>query len=1154
MRARLLSSDAIIAMVGHEAFARGMVYANNGNVTDVRIDAQQLAVTGQVLGGGRRRYQVRVQLVDAGEHTGHRSTCTCPVVRDCKHAAAVLIVARASLGTAAQATRPEWEQLVTRMVRETPVPSPAVAEVGLELAVDAGRVYGEFTSAPRLLMRPVRRGNRDRWVYSGVSWSDLDYPSDAWSDDVRELLLQLRAAAGSAARFSSPRSAWLALDDASTMIWWLLATAGRAGLTLVGEKGGRPTVLTERVAIRLELATADDGGLRGTVGLPTDLLEPSGLFEAVPDVESGQHPGPAFGLLGNPAHGAYWLAAPTTPEGPRDLVLARLVHPLPTELHRLVQQQATIQVPPEDRERFLADYLPALRRAVPVVSDDPALVLPEAPVPELVLRVGFRPEHRVRLDWTVRYRRSEQGGAEEPEQRFGIDESPAGSSGLRDPVAEHDLLAALDLPYGELPQLADPDVPRRPAAHALLGGSHAAQFVHDVLPRLIEQGVVVETDGEVVDYRPAANDPEITVSTTATEASDWFDLHVLVRIDGEPVPFDELFVALSTGAEFLVLETGVYVSLDNPVLDRLRELIEEARLLQDRDGQGSQLRINRFQTALWDELTQVAVVMGQADAWQQAVRALAVPAPSSADSAAADSTATDSTAAGERPVALPVGLEADLRPYQRDGYGWLVSLWRHRLGGILADDMGLGKTVQTLAMIAYAREREPDAAPFLVVAPTSVVTTWASEAASFVPGLKVRTVTRSRAKKGRPLTEEFAAGDIVVTSYALLRLDHQAYAAQQWSGLILDEAQFVKNHRSKTYQAARLVPARLKLAITGTPVENSLLDLWSMLSLTAPGLFPSAERFSDYYLRPIERDGSSLRLAQLRRRIAPLVLRRTKDLVAAELPPKQEQVLQVPLQPKHARIYQTHLQRERQKVLGLLDDLDDNRFTILRSLTLLRQLALDPALVDESHDGGVASKTELLLELLREVVGEGHRALVFSQFTSYLRRVEARLAEAGLRTVYLDGGTADRQSVIEEFRAGAADVFLISLRAGGFGLNLTEADYCFVLDPWWNPAVEQQAVDRAHRLGQTRPVMVYRLVAQGTIEEKVMVLKERKSAVFEAVLGGDSLSSAVFGADEIRSLLGLADPTPRGAESSPGVVLRGGSPTGKDLVQPSQRR
>jgi SNF2 family DNA or RNA helicase len=390
-----------------------------------------------------------------------------------------------------------------------------------------------------------------------------------------------------------------------------------------------------------------------------------------------------------------------------------------------------------------------------------------------------------------------------------------------------------------------------------------------------------------------------------------------------------------------------------------------------------------------------------------------------------------------------------------------------------------------------------------------------------VPGLDVRTVTGSQAKRRRPLVEDTAGADIVVTSYALLRIDHQAYASQSWSGLVLDEAQFVKNHRAKTYQAARSVPARMKLAITGTPVENSLMDLWSMLSLTAPGLFPSAERFTEYYLRPIERDGDGLRLAQLRRRIAPLVLRRTKDLVADELPPKQEQVLEVALQPKHARVYQTHLQRERQKVLGLLDDLDENRFSVLRSLTLLRQLALDPALVDDLHEGVPASKTETLVEKLDEIVEEGHRALVFSQFTGYLRRVRDRLAAAGLSTAYLDGATSDRQQVIDGFRAGEASVFLISLRAGGFGLNLTEADYCFVLDPWWNPAAEQQAVDRAHRLGQTRPVMVYRLVAKDTIEEKVMALKERKSALFDAVLGGDSLASARFGADEIRELLGL---------------------------------
>ncbi|HEY5981206.1 MAG TPA: SNF2-related protein [Microlunatus sp.] len=1105
MWARLLSNDAIIAMVGHEAFARGMVYARNGNVVDVRVDTEQLTVSGQIVGSDRKRYLVLVELVDRAGVTGHRATCTCPVVRDCKHAAAVMFTARGQLAADARSARPPWESLVARLVREVPAVPVEPVEVGLELAVDIGRAFGGFQPPARLLMRPVRRGQRDRWVYSGVSWSDLDYPSDELVPDVQDLLLQFRAAAGSAARYASPRSAWLTLAEVSTSFWSLLEQADRVGLVLVTEKAGPPIVLPERVGIRLDLRSAPGGGLAGVVALPREVWAPAELFEATETSD------PTFGLIGAPAHGAYWLADSASPGGAREVMLARLERPLPPELRRLVEQRSTVEVPAADRDRFLADFLPALRRAVRVETTDESIELPTAPVPQVALSVGFRPEHRVRLDWSVRYH---HGGGW---RLFGVDESPPSAAGLRDVAAERELLSALDLPYGEMPQLADPDRPHRPAAHALLGGAHAAQFVHDVLPRLVEQGVAVETDGEVVDYRPAENDPEVTVSTTATEVSDWFDLHVQVRVDGELVPFEDIFVALSQGADFLVLETGVYVPLDNPALERLRELIEEARSLQDRDRH-QELRISRFQTALWDELTQVAVVMEQADAWQETVRALAVPDDEGAARRSAD------------PVRVPPELRADLRPYQRDGFGWLVGLWRHRLGGVLADDMGLGKTIQTLAMIAYARSQEPDAPPFLVVAPTSVVTTWATEAARFTPGLRVETVTRSQAKRRRPLDEDAVGADVVVTSYALLRIDQAAYAEQAWSGMILDEAQFVKNHRAKTYQAARSVPARTKLAITGTPVENSLMDLWAMLSLTAPGLFPSAERFTDYYLKPIERDGDGLRLAQLRRRIAPLVLRRTKDLVADELPPKQEQTLEVVLQPKHARIYQTHLQRERQKVLGLIDDLDDNRFTILQSLTLLRQLALDPALVDEQHEGVAASKTEVLVEMLREVAQEGHRALVFSQFTSYLRRVRERLAAAGLTTAYLDGGTTDRQQVIDGFRGGDTSVFLISLRAGGFGLNLTEADYCFVLDPWWNPAAEQQAVDRAHRIGQTRPVMVYRLVAKDTIEQKVMALKERKSALFDAVLGGESLSSSAFGADEIRELLGLVQPLRRPVE------------------------
>ena len=399
-----------------------------------------------------------------------------------------------------------------------------------------------------------------------------------------------------------------------------------------------------------------------------------------------------------------------------------------------------------------------------------------------------------------------------------------------------------------------------------------------------------------------------------------------------------------------------------------------------------------------------------------------------------------------------------------------------------------------------------------------MVSNWAAEAAKFAPDLPVVAVTGTAARRRRSLEEIAAGAGAVVTSYTLLRMDFAAYSELTWAGLILDEAQYVKNHQSKTYLCARRLAAPFKIAITGTPMENNLMELWSLLSITAPGLFPDPGRFREYYTKPIERDGQAGLLAQLRRRIRPLVLRRTKEQVAADLPAKQEQVLEVELHPRHRKLYQTHLQRERQKVLGLIDDLDTNRFMILRSLTLLRQLSLHGALIDDAHLDMPCAKIDMLLGQLQDVAAGGHRALVFSQFTRFLGRVRERLDAAGIESCYLDGKTRDRAAEVQRFKDGAAPAFLISLKAGGFGLNLTEADYCFLLDPWWNPATEAQAVDRTHRIGQSRNVMVYRLISAGTIEEKVMALQARKAELFTSVLDSGGVFSGGLDADDIRAL------------------------------------
>ncbi|MGE5745982.1 MAG: DEAD/DEAH box helicase, partial [Solirubrobacterales bacterium] len=477
----------------------------------------------------------------------------------------------------------------------------------------------------------------------------------------------------------------------------------------------------------------------------------------------------------------------------------------------------------------------------------------------------------------------------------------------------------------------------------------------------------------------------------------------------------------------------------------------------------------------------------------------------------------------------PATLDAELRPYQRNGYGWLASLWGLELGGILADDMGLGKTLQTLAMFCHARERDPGLGPFLVVAPTSVVSSWVGEAARFTPGLGVGAVTDTLRKSGRSI-DDLAAADVVVTTYTLFRLDAEAYRGVKWAGLVLDEAQAVKNHQSKTYKCVRELAAPFKLALTGTPMENNLTELWSLLSITAPGLFPDPKRFAEQYARPIERGGDGERLARLRRRIKPLLKRRTKELVAADLPPKQEQTLEVELHGRHRKLYDTRLQRERQKILGLINDFDRNRFTILRSITLLRQLSLHPSLVDEGHDDVPCAKLGALVEQLEDVIGGGHRALVFSQFTGFLAKVRDRLDREGIDCCYLDGRTRKREQVIERFKQGADPVFLISLKAGGFGLNLTEADYCFLLDPWWNPATENQAIDRTHRIGQSRTVIAYRLIARDTIEEKVVALARRKAALFSGVMDDGDLFAGSLTADDIRGLLEEPADEPRRQE------------------------
>jgi hypothetical protein len=1100
---------ALRAAVGAACYARGTERLRQHAVVRTWWDDARGALAGTVHGTHGEFYTTTVYFSppDGSPLQFEQSLCTCPVAVDCKHAVALaLSAAGAPAAPAGPAADPRagWERSLESLL-ESPPGAPAGRADGPPLAIeltlsrDARRApaRGAAAAGPglALMARLVRPGKHGGWVNGSLSWTKLE-SLRAYGEHpapharlLQEIYAMYRSRASQPAYYYSygdEKSIDLSAFE-SRQLWPLLDEAESVGLRLVyGRKLG---AVEKYRSAELCLDVTQD--------------QPSGplVMALLARVDGGAAAAAPLGFIGPQGHGLVYVDPADVQAGADHggwrFRLARLARDVPPPLQQLALTGQRLEIPGPGQARFRDEFYPQLRRTATVISSDCTFTPPVISGPTLVLRASYGAGHDAEAGWEWAYQVGDS------QLRAPVEAHPdPDDSGYRDLDAERTLLAGLDLPldrFGLRGAATGPGPAGALVPRARFGDLDTMRFTTELLPLLADRpGVAVEVTGQPADYREASDSLRIGVSTGQVAGDgDWFDLRVSITVEGREIPFTDVFVALSLGESHLLLDDGAYFSLQKPELQGLARLIAEARVLQDQPA--GALRISRFQAGLWDELTELGVVSHQASAWQRQVQGLL----------------SIGTIAGAKP---PAALQARLRPYQLDGFQWLAFLWTHQLGGILADDMGLGKTLQTLALICHARQAEPDSPPFLIVAPTSVVSNWAAESAQFTPGLKLVAITETEARRGQGLDELIAGADAVVTTYTLLRIDIDAYSRLGWSGLILDEAQFAKNHQSKIYQCARRLPAPFKLAITGTPMENNLMELWSLLSITAPGLFPSPSRFRDYYARPIEAHGHADLLAQLRRRIRPLVKRRTKEQVAADLPPKQEQVVEVELHPTHRRIYQAYLQRERQKILGLIDDMNSNRFTILRSLTLLRQLSLHAGLVDDLHRSLPSSKIDALLGQLRDVADGGHRALVFSQFTGFLEKVRERLDSAGLPYCYLDGRTRNRAAVLQHFREGSVPVFLISLKAGGTGLNLTEADYCFLLDPWWNPATEAQAVDRTHRIGQTRNVMVYRLIAKDTIEEKVMALKSRKAELFASVIDSGNAFGTGIDADDIRGL------------------------------------
>ncbi|HEV2692379.1 MAG TPA: SNF2-related protein [Verrucomicrobiae bacterium] len=633
-----------------------------------------------------------------------------------------------------------------------------------------------------------------------------------------------------------------------------------------------------------------------------------------------------------------------------------------------------------------------------------------------------------------------------------------------------------------------------------LGGQNGVlNFLAREYPKLQREWNV--TLDEQLENRTLKNlervEPTFQITSSGVQ---WFDLGVVFAASsGEKFSAADIQRLILSGQNHTRLANGKMAVIDTGAVEELQEVLLDCAPQQNAAG----YRINQQQAGF------VEATLRQHGNWK-------VQAPTAwRDRAAKQS--------GEAKLECPPlgDLETVLRPYQKQGVAWLAFLRENGFGGILADEMGLGKTLQTLAVLRHIRQQNPGAVPMLIVCPTSLVFNWLAEAQKFTPTLKVL------ALHGPDRHEHFsqiAGSDLIVTSYALIRRDAERYRGLEFDTVVLDEAQHIKNRETQNAQAVKAVKAKHRLVLTGTPMENSVLDLWSIFDFLMPGYLGTAKDFRERYELPIAKEKNVEAQQRLARRLRPFLLRRLKQEVAKDLPAKLEQVSYCDMTSDQRGVYQQVIEASRKEVLEAVgaQGLAKSRMVVLTALLRLRQVCCDLRLLklENVNPANASGKLDLFGELLEEVVDGGHRVLVFSQFTSMLALLKDKLTAESIEFCYLDGSTTDRGAVVQRFQDSAAiPVFLISLKAGGVGLNLTGADTVIHFDPWWNPAVEDQATGRAHRIGQTKVVTSYKLITRDTVEEKILLLQNRKREIIAATLEGEEAFTNSLSWDEIQELL-----------------------------------
>ena len=1122
----VITDDDIRRAVAPNAFQAGLQYQRDRRVRDFRVAADGATIDAEVMGSGQSRYRQSVQLIHAS--TGRLSaagSCTCPVGFNCKHVAAVLFEyqQRAPATVTSPMLRP-WVSATSRGgpvdagTGRSPAALPTATEAPLPFEVDAW--LRSLDAAQEEDSEDYPPSVRKRLLYV----LDRGPHSGGLMVDVRSIELKRDGTPGGTSRrhptdhLLQPGQQPKYLRPSDRSILSKLASPGaERGEEFIGTlKGmiatGRARwgawdgpVLTEGAPVSGELTwvVAEDGCQRSSLALPEPLVA---LRLSVP-----WYVDPATGAMGSVETAL-----------PARLVRAMLDSPaLPPAVAGRVRE--------EMGRRWPGSLMPVPKPiAAPQMLREPlqphlllfAGELPFDPI-SVVLPGRYRPppstgSHRValaRLSWRYGPISIPSGLDRQPDrvvQHGGVLYQVVRDAEAEDQAAERARrlgLAQINH-YHSLPQahphasdltLMDPD----PAAWI--------EFMLGDVPQLRAEGWLVDVAD---DFPLRLVEPDGGLSFEVQERSgiDWFDLDLGVMVEGERVSLVPALLdfiassgtALVAGSDgqsedgelplLLPLPDGRLLAVKlaqlQPILAPLLELFTGGEI----DEAAGLLRLSGRNAGDLALLEAASAESGIAWAGGEAIRALGRQLREHG---------------GIPPCPVPAGFQATLRAYQADGLAWLQFLRRAGLGGVLADDMGLGKTVQALAHLAVEQAEGRLDRPALVVCPTSLVPNWQAEATRFAPSLRTL-VLHGPDRSG--CFASIGGHDLVITTYPLLGRDHAVLTAQDWHVVILDEAQTIKNPLANTSKLARTLRARQRLCLSGTPLENHLGELWSLFDFLLPGFLGDRKQFGWRYRGPIEKAGNAERQTLLAQRIAPFLLRRTKEQVASDLPPKTEITETVEMGDGQRAIYEGIRLAMHAKVRAAIArrGLAGSGIVILDALLKLRQACCDPRLLKLATAKAAKAKSaklERLLEMVPQMLEEGRSVLLFSQFTSMLALIEAELTRLALPYVLLTGDTKDRTIPVRRFQSGEVKLFLISLKAGGVGLNLTAADTVIHYDPWWNPAVEDQATDRAHRIGQDKPVFVHRLTTAGTIEEKMEVLKQRKQALAAGILGGTAGAS-----------------------------------------------